>query len=410
MDADRLHIDLYIVRLIKKSLFEELSELEKNELDGWINKNEENRLLFQRIQDGTSIGEDLLFLEQYDTEPAIRKILLQTDLVYKEQAPKTGFLGIRQMKFWRVAAAAVLLFTISGITWFTLGKPGHQPGEETLVNAKVVPGGNKAILKLSDGSEVILDSATNGLISSEGNSKVVKLDNGHLAYNATTNGSQEAPVFNTLSTPRGGQYQLTLSDGTVVWLNSASSITFPTFFTGDERFVKISGEAYFEVKSITTATGKFPFVVEAESERITVLGTHFNINAYTDEETVRTTLVEGTVKVSNANGSILIKPGEQAMKLKGASTYNVIRPDMEEVLAWKNGKFIFKNTSAKSIMLQLSRWYDIDIKYKNDLSGINFSGGLSRKDEIEKLVEILELDGRIKLELKGRELIVKKNN
>lgn len=144
MDADRLHIDLYIVRLIKKSLFEELSELEKNELDGWINKNEENRLLFQRIQDGTSIGEDLLFLEQYDTEPAIRKILLQTDLVYKEQAPKTRFLGNQANEILAsCSSSCITIYYFRYNMVYTLGKPGHQPGEETLVNAKVVPGGNK---------------------------------------------------------------------------------------------------------------------------------------------------------------------------------------------------------------------------------------------------------------------------
>jgi len=152
--------------------------------------------------------------------------------------------------------------------------------------------------------------------------------------------------------------------------------------------------------------GKMPFIVEAADNRITVLGTHFNVNAYSDEDAVRTTLAEGSVKVSRGNSSTMIKPGEQAMLANGETNFKIIHPDMEEVLAWKNGKFLFRNANAQSIMRQLSRWYDVDINYKDDLSKIIFSGGISRKDRIEKLIELLELDGRMKLVLTGRELTI----
>ncbi len=409
MEDNRADEVIFIAGLIKKSFFQELSEAEKTRIEAWKNLSEVNRQLAEKIQHENSLAEDLLELEQYDIEAGTKKFFLQTGMSYSEPEPKTPVIKIFRSKILRWAVAAVLIFTIAGTGFYFLNKKKTGSSQLPPVAAvKIVPGGNKAVLTLSDGSQVALDSTADGLIRNQGNTKVIKLNDGKLAYQASASANASIPVYNTITTPRGGQYQITLPDGTDVWLNSASSITFPTVFNGNERLVKITGEAYFEVKSMFSKEekGKMPFIVEAADNRITVLGTHFNVNAYSDEDAVRTTLAEGSVKVSRGNSSTMIKPGEQAMLANGETNFKIIHPDMEEVLAWKNGKFLFRNANAQSIMRQLSRWYDVDINYKDDLSKIIFSGGISRKDRIEKLIELLELDGRMKLVLTGRELTI----
>ena len=388
-----------IPQLIRKSLFEDLSATEEAELNHWVNASEENRALYQQLTNKQWLADELLSLETYDLDVAMQRILSSSGADNHAEAP------VKSLFPWRSAAAAVLILALSGAAWLFLNRK-ESANAVPVATAPIVPGGNKAVLTLSDGSRVILDSTGNGLITAQGASDVIKLTDGQLAYRVSDE-TAAAPIYNTLSTPRGGQYQLTLPDGSRVWLNAASSITFPTFFNEKERLVKITGEAYFEVESLKER--HVPFIVEAGTERITVVGTHFNINAYGDDQLIRTSLLEGSVKVSNTNGTVTIDPGEQAIGSTGRSAYQIIRPNMEEVLAWKNGKFIFRNASATSIVLQLSRWYDIDIEYRSDVSGIYFSGGVSRKDQIEKLIELLELDGRIKLELKGRSLIVRRN-
>lgn len=396
MDQSHSDYNLYIARLIKKNLFDDLSAHEEAELNQWINASPENQTLYDQLTNKQSLVEELLAMEEFNLDAVTRNILTLSSKENQAEAP------VKTLLHWKYAAAAVLLIALSGASWLFLHRT-EKTASTPVAAAPIIPGGNKAVLTLADGSKLALDSAHNGLITDQGPSTVFKLNDGQLAYRASEK-TATAPMYNTLSTPRGGQYQLTLPDGSRVWLNSASSITFPTFFNEKERIVKISGEAYFEVESLKDRYS--PFIVEAGTERITVLGTHFNINAYGDDQLIRTSLLEGAVKVSNFNGSITIKPGEQALGSTNRSAYQVIHPNMEEVLAWKNGRFLFNNASAASIVLQLSRWYDIDIVYKGDLSGINFSGGVSRKDRIEKLIELLEVDGRMKLELKGRTLIV----
>jgi len=411
MEDKRFNEHLAVAKLFFKSLFLDISEKENIKLEAWKNSSQSNRTISNRIEEGKTIADDLLEIDSLDVKVATQRIFSQTGMHYTVSAPnrKSGFFSYGS--FWKIAAACLIL-GFSTAVWLYLEKCKSlsNPLDKSL-NAKIVPRVNKAILTLSNGNQVLLDSTTSGLIGTEGNTQVFKLDGKNLSYSAIVNGTESRPVYNTLTTPRGGQYQLTLPDGTAVWLNSASSITFPTYFEGAERVVKITGEAYFEVKSIKDQTdiGKKPFIVEADTERITVLGTHFNINAYGDEYPVKTTLVEGSVKVSNDKGFVVIKPGEQTIFQHSNTAYKVKKPNLEEVLAWKNGKFIFSEASAKSIMLQLSRWYDVDIVFQSDLNGINFSGGLSRKDQIEKLIELLSLDGRIKLSLKGRKLFVTRN-
>lgn len=313
--------------------------------------------------------------------------------------------------WWRIPAAAAVFLLIGSAIFFTINNKDKKqevakatPTKPQLKN-DIAPGGNKAVLTLTDGSTIILDSAANGTISQQGNIKVQKLDNGLLAY--TVNGKQvtenDEAFYNTISTPRGGQYQVTLADGTKVWLNAASSIRFPVVFTGTERKVVITGEAYFEVAK---NAGK-PFRVKAASSDIEVLGTHFNVNAYDDEAAIKTTLLEGLVKVSSsANQSPrFLKPGQQSGITKEGKINVANNADIEEVMAWKNGRFQFNSADLKSILRQISRWYDVDVVYKGN-ANLHFTGQLTRNDNVSKVFEELVLTGEVHFKIEGKKIIV----
>lgn len=278
---------------------------------------------------------------------------------------------------------------------------------EVKINNEIVPGGNKAVLTLADGSTIILDSATNGTISQQGNIKVQKLKNGLLAY--TINGKQvtqnDEAFYNTITTPRGGQYQVTLADGTKVWLDAASSIRFPVVFTGNERSVVITGEAYFEVAK----NKAMPFKVKARSAEIEVLGTHFNVNAYDDETSIKATLLEGKVKISvpsiSDQATKYLAPGEQAAINKDGKILVSDHADTEEAVAWKNGRFQFKSADLKSILRQISRWYDVDIIYQGNVN-LHFTGQLNRNLNVTKVFETLSLTNEVHFKTEGRRIIV----
>lgn len=316
-------------------------------------------------------------------------------------------------KWYYAAAAVLLLFISAGI--FRLLNPGmnRQVQSASAMTAESVvtdlaPGGNRAILHLADGSAIILDSAANGMLSLQGNIKVEKLSNGLLAY--TIGGKQlteqDAAFYNTITTPRGGQYQVTLSDGTKVWLNAASSIRFPVLFAGSERKVEITGEAYFEVAKNVAK----PFKVKTVTSEVEVLGTHFNVNAYEDESAVKTTLLEGMVKVSvpQAAGkqtARFLQPGQQSGVTNDGRISVLNNADTEEAVAWKNGRFQFRSADLKSILRQISRWYDVDVVYKGNVD-LHFTGQLTRDDYVSKVFEKLALTGEVHFKIDGKKIIV----
>jgi ferric-dicitrate binding protein FerR (iron transport regulator) len=261
----------------------------------------------------------------------------------------------------------------------------------------ILPGGNKALLTLADGSTIILDSAQNGTLSNQGNIKIIKLDDGQLAYDKSAVSGSTEVLYNTISTPKGGQYQLTLSDGSKVWLNAASSLRFPATFSGNERKVELTGEGYFEVAHNPSK----PFIVTKNNVEIKVLGTHFNVNAYDDEDVIKTTLLEGSVKVTKGNKSTLITPGEQAIVSNSSTTtfsINVKKDvDLDEAIAWKNGKFIFQDADIKSIMRQLEHWYDVSVIYDDkEVTNEEFVGSISRNVNISQILQMLEKTGAVK--------------
>ncbi|MGH2565646.1 MAG: FecR family protein, partial [Ginsengibacter sp.] len=263
---------------------------------------------------------------------------------------------VKKMRPWLkyVAAAAVLVFLFGGYWLFTGKKVTNGPGQTNIVKIDVeAPKVTKATITLASGKQIVLDSAGNGLLAVQKNVQLVKLADGQIAYNGngTTNTSIE---YNTLSNPRGSKViNLTLSDGSKVWLNAESSLRYPTAFTGAVRKVEITGEAYFEIAHDANK----PFKVTRGETEVTVLGTHFNVNAYDDEEALKVTLLEGSVKVSQGNSNQTLSPGEQAQVTSQKQIYLDKAPDLDQVMAWKNGLFNFNKTDIGTIMRQVQRWY-----------------------------------------------------
>ncbi len=310
-------------------------------------------------------------------------------------------------------AAAVVLVLILGATYIYYNQSG--PDKQVIVKTpvkqipvEVVPGGNKALLTLADGSTIILDSAANGVLSTQGNIEVKKMDNGLLAYkvNGKILYEDDAAFYNTITTPRGGQYKVTLSDGTTVWLNAASSIRFPVYFTGNERVVEVTGETYFEVAKNATK----PFKVKTVNQEVEVLGTHFNINAYDDEASIKTTLLEGKVKVTVPGKSAtqparFLQPGQQSGISKNGQINIINNADTEEAVAWIRGRFQFENTDLRSMLRQFARWYDVEVEYRGPVD-LYFTGQLTRNEEVRKVFKQLELTGEVHFRIEGRKVIV----
>lgn len=326
-------------------------------------------------------------------------------------------------KRWIAAAAIlILIVTTAVIVIVRVNTNRNREIVQQQLKNDVAPGGNKAILTLANGQQVMLDSADIGTLARQGAASISKADSGKLTYSALREKPSEI-LYNTVATPKGGQYQLVLADGTKVWLNAASSIRFPVLFAENERRVEITGEVYFEVSK--NAFKPFKVIISSSVSvknrgEIEVLGTHFNINAYDDEATINTTLLEGSVKVSlpasgkiaginNKGAGVVIKPRQQA-QLLGPITQQQIKiidsVDTDEVMAWKNGKFSFNGTNIKAVMRQASRWYDVDIVYEGNTDNIDFSGGVSRKEYISQLLKVLEATGTVHFRIESRKVTV----
>jgi transmembrane sensor len=295
-------------------------------------------------------------------------------------------------------AAALLLLSLGAYRWIQQHpKASPAAGGAIAFKNDLPPGHSGAILTLAGGATVLLDSAHNGAVCKQGSAQVVK-QNGQLSYTAL-NGSHEV-LYNTMTTPRGRQYQLVLADGSRVWLNSASSLRFPTAFTGKDRAVELTGEGYFEVAD----DAAHPFIVKTRNMDIHVMGTGFNVMAYGDEEATAATLVHGSVEIEAGNHAARIIPGQQANIFQG--TLNVSTPDMTEVLAWKEGKFRFRKTGIKAIMRQIARWYDVDIVYKGDIPDVELSGVFPRTEYASQLLEVLEDADKIHFAMEGNTITV----
>ena len=306
------------------------------------------------------------------------RMLSAVQMRMKTRAPR--------IRLWRaVAAAAVIVLATGGIYLSGRRAPAPVALKVKVYKQDVAPGRDGAILRLADGSEVVLDSAGNGVISQQGNTRVVKRASGQLVYEVQ--GDRAAVMYNTLTTAKGKQFRVVLPDGTKVWLNSFSSLHYPTRFTGGRRSVEITGEAYFEV----APNAVMPFVVKTSNEEVTVLGTHFNVNAYEDEPALKTTLLEGMIRVSNGAGQVVLRPGQQASSDRNKTAIGVAEVNTADAVAWKNGFFNFDNADIQTVMRQLARWYDVEVKYEGAIpTGGDLKGEIGRSLTLAQVLKILE--------------------
>jgi transmembrane sensor len=375
-----------IGELIFRFLRGELNPQEVDELESWKNASPANSRTFYEMTDKATLRHDLK--EIYEQEEAVWAKL-------KERIPGLREPVIRKknkLVYWFAAAAVALL--LFGIGYSLLERKGTiqlagKPGK-----TMIIPGGNHAFLTLGNGRKIVLDSTANGSITA----KIVKKDSAELIYSAAVQTGGHTAPLNTLSTPRGGQYKVTLPDGTQVWLNAASSITYPEYFPGGERNVSLTGEAYFEVAK----DAKKPFRVLVNNKTtVEVLGTHFNIMAYTDEPFEATTLLEGSVRI---NGSLL-RPGEQAM-VDPNNNISIIQADLKSAVAWKNGITSFSGADIRKIMRIVSRWYDVDVSYSGNIPAApDYVGGIPRNTSLDNVLKALQISG-IHFTITGKKVIV----
>ena len=317
--------------------------------------------------------------------------------VITSPSPKETRNKNRKTVLYRVAASVALFVTVGFAAYFLLSRSSPD--------AAIVPGSDKAILTLADGTKVELDSVTRGNLFNQGGVQVVN-NGGNISYSDGGDDTHEV-MYNTISTPRGGQYEVILADGTHVWLNASSSLRYPVTFDKEKRKVEMTGEAYFEVAQVKNEEGKVPFTVEVSDMKVNVLGTHFNIMAYEDEPAIQTTLLEGSVLVEGADAQLLLEPGQQS-NMEDTHLYLSASVDTRAVIAWKDGYFRYADTDITYIMNQLGRWYDVNIEYDSEEArSLSFGGVVSRRDQVTAMLDLMELTGAIHFEIEGRTILVK---
>lgn len=372
-----------ILALLKKYQEGTLSIEDKDKVDAWYLHKASN---------------SNLQLSEYELEDSYEH--LKAKLPLKQET--------KVIRIWpRVAVAASIAVLLgTGIFYFT--KTREQIPQVAEKPQEIAPGGNRGILTLSNGKQIILaDISAKDTIAKEGEQDEVTIKmgaNGVITYiiNPKSDASKsDANLFNTLSTPTGGQYNIVLADGTKVYLNAVSSIKYPTQFNGDQRIVELDGEAYFEVAKNKNK----PFIVKSGDQDIEVLGTHFNVHAYDNESVVKTTLLEGSVAVSYKNQKSILKPGQQSNVSENFNKIKIKEVDTEAAIAWKNGRFKFDNADLKTVMRQLERWYGIKVEYRGDVSDVRFNGGTFMNKNLSEVLKVLELSN-IKFKVEGKTIIV----
>ncbi|SEW01949.1 FecR family protein [Chitinophaga arvensicola] len=386
----------YISQLVQKSLRESLETKEQLALGRWLGESAGNRDMYRQLQDEEMTAQELKKIFAYDKAALLEKILASP-----ETMPVTQRRIIPIATRWWAAAAVFLLMGVGA--WYFTQRPQPVTPQISKTNPSpdVDPGREGAILTLSDGSQLTIDSLGNGLVTTQNGVKVI-LQNGQLSYQDGNDKTDRDLVYNIMSTPRGRSFQLKLPDGTEVWLNALSSIRYPTAFSGKERKVEITGEVYFEIVPDASS----PFYVNINNKAtLQVLGTHFNVNAYENEKTMNTTLLEGAVRIQRNNGeAVQLKPGQQAQLSDKIKVVPV--EDADKIMAWKNGLFNFEGAHLDQVMRQLERWYDIQVVYEKSVPDIQFFGEISRNLKLSEVIDALKMsDVHFRIE-KDRKLIV----
>lgn len=383
--------ELHIARIITGFLQERLSADEFSELAAWLAAAPENRLFFERFTGTTELSEELGRFYRYDTAAGRKKIAAEFPGLARPAAKRA-----RMKITMRWAAAAAVLIICGGIATYRLLQQDQQRPPVAQHLQDVAPGGYKATLTLADGKRIDLGKSANGELAEADGVAVQKTDSASVTYS----GQGRTASLHTLSTPRGGQFYVKLPDGTGVWLNAASSITFPTAFTGNERKVAVTGEVYMEV----ARNEKKPFIVTMpKGNTLEVLGTAFNIQAYNDEPSIKTTLLSGRVRYNSGKGSVVLRPGQQ-VEVAGNDVPEV-KEGTEDAIAWKNGTINLRNTDLASLSRQLARWYDIDVRLQSSTSRQLFGGVINRRAKLSTVMKALSLYG-VQTKLENNVLII----
>jgi Fe2+-dicitrate sensor, membrane component len=393
----------HIAHLIIRRMQNKLTDDEWTELESWLQEDGDNFLLYEELMDEQRLGQALDELHAVDHMRAFEQLsqkLMLPPMVSKRTTKR----------LWWYMVAALLLITAGAILYIIIDtRSPHSKMPRPLVTAQKKPGGatdsQKAILTLSNSTMIVLDKVNNGPIAQQGNSLVHKKKNGELIYTFSKGKKQYEEAYNTIQTPRSATYQLSLEDGTRIWLNAASTLHFPVHFKGNERRVTLTGEAYFEIAPSPTSTGnKKTFMVHAGDMEVQALGTAFNISAYKEDIHTSATVAEGLVKVTSRHSHQLLPPGKKLVA-KG-DTIQVVEADITQEIAWKNGQFVFRNTSLQDVMNELARWYDVQVAYEQPMPVLHFSGEITRHAHIEQAIEMLALTGGVRFEVEGRQVKV----
>lgn len=367
------------------------------------------QLLLQRYLAGECTAEEEKLLETWWAElqaefewevPAGQEIVVHDRMLSRIKSELGGELKtpVRQLPWRRYTGVAAAVLLLAAGSWLWRSQHHVASIDESPITIEAPPGGDKAVLTLGNGKQIVLDSAANGMLAMQGNRRVIK-QNGELNYQAKGTGSEV--MMNTLAIPKGGNYKLILADGTKVWLDAASSITYPTAFVGKTRQVTISGQAYFEV----VHNAAMPFEVKVQGQTIRDIGTAFNINAYTDEPAMKVTLADGTAAVEEKNTRIVLRqPGQQA-EYRDGQLRSAPDADLKAVLAWKNGLFYLTSADIATVMRQISRWYDVDIVFEKGFPAGHITGEVPRNTMLSTTLLVLQTSG-VHFKVEGKKIYV----
>jgi transmembrane sensor len=388
---------------------QQIQDLLAQYIDKTISKEDFN-LLFEYIlkEENKALLDDFMKNSEKTAFPDAEAHQVDWPYMYNhivaDQKNKTNFSWMIRYGQKLTIAAALILIVYIGYQHYN-----HKrtiPSIQVSAKHDVAPGSDKAILKLADGSEIVLNDSKTGELAIQGAANINKNDKDFIAYTATNATNDKKVYTNVLTTPRGGQYRLMLPDQTLVWLNAESSITFPTAFIGKERKVKITGEVYFEVSKNKNK----PFIVESDLAEVEVLGTHFNFNAYPNEGHGAVTLLEGAIRLVRGKSSKLITPGQQATFNANADFISIKNVDIDNVVDWKNGLFIFEDSSIKEVMRQVERWYDVKVNYAGKIPNVKFNGVISRDNPLSKLIKLLQVAGNVSFDIQPKTITIKQTN
>ncbi len=382
-----------VAYLIAGFIKETLSAEEHQELDNWVCASMDNQKIFENLTDPENLDSWIKWREKLPDGEVLDR--LKSRVVFN-QPRKRGLIR----SFWPYAAAVCVLL-LAGVYFETKRQHGGKNEISQEINVRdIEPGSNRAVLTLTNGEKIVLDSAKNGSLASQGNVNIIKIDSGLLSYtNGSSSDINKKEQFNVLTVPAGGQYRIQLPDGTKVWLNASSALRYPTTFQGQTREVELTGEGYFEVAK----DASHPFIVNSGINQVRVLGTHFDINAYSDNQTTVVTLAEGSIRL---NGKTTLKPGESGA-VDQAGNILVAKADLEAALAWKDGLFIFNGTPVQSVMQQISHWYSAKIIYQDNIAE-HFNARIPRNVPVSKVLHLLEATGSVHFKIEEKAITVMK--